>query len=309
MIEQTDNILDLPVGNLKGVGTKRAELLRSMGIITIRDVLYHAPYKYIDLSSLDHIANLCHGQDAVVRARVISEPQIRRMKNRFSVTAFYIDDGTSTAQCIYYNQPYIVQNIKKEMERIFIGKADARHGILQIVNPTIEKINADRNIAAYYSLKKGISNSVFTGLARQAMDLARGSIRDELPHAVRTEYELPEINDCIGQIHFPDSMDEAKRCRDRLSLEELLLFMAALEAVKNQRAGQDGIIIKDAGMHLQQFLTEQIPAACPGQAQTGEDDPVRTICFEGSNSVLNLRGVKRHIRRAYFRNDHCQAHL
>ena len=36
---------------LGGVGPKRAELLKKLDIHTVRDVLYHLPRSYIDLSA------------------------------------------------------------------------------------------------------------------------------------------------------------------------------------------------------------------------------------------------------------------
>jgi ATP-dependent DNA helicase RecG len=43
--------LDKPVQFLKLVGPRRAELLRKLGLLTARDVLYHVPRRYEDAST------------------------------------------------------------------------------------------------------------------------------------------------------------------------------------------------------------------------------------------------------------------
>ncbi|MFL5501953.1 MAG: hypothetical protein ACJ79Q_12025, partial [Gemmatimonadaceae bacterium] len=43
----------MPVNYLKGVGPARAELLRHLGIVTARDLLYHIPRRYEDASTIN----------------------------------------------------------------------------------------------------------------------------------------------------------------------------------------------------------------------------------------------------------------
>ena len=65
--------LDMPVTYLKGVGPRRAEALRRLGIITARDLLFHVPHRYEDASTVSPIASLEPGMDATVVGRVVSK--------------------------------------------------------------------------------------------------------------------------------------------------------------------------------------------------------------------------------------------
>ena len=47
--------LDMPVTYLKGVGPARAEMLRRLGIVTARDLLFHIPHRYEDASTIKPI--------------------------------------------------------------------------------------------------------------------------------------------------------------------------------------------------------------------------------------------------------------
>src|SRR5213082_2930801 len=64
--------LDRPVQFLKGVGPGRAPLLQKLGLLTARDVLYHAPHRYEDASTITRISALVTGMDATIVGRVVS---------------------------------------------------------------------------------------------------------------------------------------------------------------------------------------------------------------------------------------------
>src|SRR5438132_13996187 len=63
--------LDMPVNYLKGVGPARAEMLRRLGIVTARDLLYHIPHRYEDASTISPIASLEPGMDRTSIGKVI----------------------------------------------------------------------------------------------------------------------------------------------------------------------------------------------------------------------------------------------
>ncbi|MBQ4299713.1 MAG: hypothetical protein II763_05280, partial [Bacteroidales bacterium] len=64
--------MDTDIQYLQGVGPRRAELLRSeLGITTVGELLHFYPFRYIDRSSLQRIADLQPGQSYVqIRAQV-----------------------------------------------------------------------------------------------------------------------------------------------------------------------------------------------------------------------------------------------
>ena len=62
--------LDDSVMYLKGVGPKRAELLKKLGIETVRQLIYHIPRSYIDFTSPVPIAEALLEEMNVIKARV-----------------------------------------------------------------------------------------------------------------------------------------------------------------------------------------------------------------------------------------------
>ncbi len=231
--------LDSPIDSIKGVGDKRREILKKIGISTFGDILFHAPYFYRELSNIKKIIEYSHGEEAMVKAKVTSKPSLFRKGRTFSVVSFNISDGQTTAKCVYYNQPYMANNIQENTEYIFIGKVDARRGVKQLQNPIIEKADANLPpVLCTYKLIKGITQKPFIKLIERVLALELGNISDMLPSDFRRRHSLAELNYAFQNLHFPDSMESAQKAKFRLSFEEMLLFMTALVNLKKENSKQ-----------------------------------------------------------------------
>ena len=59
------------VSEVRGIGPKKADLLKSMGIVTLGDMLAHYPYAYEDRSRVTPIAEASEGAACYIRAAVL----------------------------------------------------------------------------------------------------------------------------------------------------------------------------------------------------------------------------------------------
>src|SRR5207237_8345956 len=64
--------LTTSVKYLKGVGPKRAESLARLGIRSVGDLLYHAPHRYLDATTVTPLTNVQVGQEVTCVGRVVS---------------------------------------------------------------------------------------------------------------------------------------------------------------------------------------------------------------------------------------------
>src|SRR5690606_11188139 len=65
--------LDQAVQFLKSVGPRRAEALARLGVHTARDLLFHAPRRYEDASTVTRIGNVRIGDDVTVIGEVAAK--------------------------------------------------------------------------------------------------------------------------------------------------------------------------------------------------------------------------------------------
>ena len=87
---ETNSALDMPVTALTGVGSKVAEQLTQLGIVRIFDLLLHLPRDYEDRSRQVAIADIAHGQSALIIGHIV------HVENKRSGMTVIVDDGTGT---------------------------------------------------------------------------------------------------------------------------------------------------------------------------------------------------------------------
>src|SRR5438477_2014794 len=119
--------LDMPVNYLKGVGSARAELLRRLGIVTARDLLYHIPHRYEDASTISPIATLEPGMDGTVIGRVISKGVIPTRKGLRIFQAVLRDDS-GMIEASWPGQPFLDRTIDKGDVLLVSGNVRFFHG-------------------------------------------------------------------------------------------------------------------------------------------------------------------------------------
>ena len=79
------------VSEVRGIGPKKADLLKSMGIVTLGDMLAHYPYAYEDRSRVTPIAEASEGAACYIRAVVLKISKIislmEEINRRWRLTA------------------------------------------------------------------------------------------------------------------------------------------------------------------------------------------------------------------------------
>ena len=94
--KQSASALDMPVTALAGVGPKVAEQLTQLSITRIFDLLLHLPRDYEDRSRLVSIADVGHGQAALITGRVV------HVDTKRSGMTVIVDDDTGTISLRFF---------------------------------------------------------------------------------------------------------------------------------------------------------------------------------------------------------------
>ncbi|MGQ0646258.1 MAG: ATP-dependent DNA helicase RecG [Gemmatimonadaceae bacterium] len=260
--------LDMPVQYLKGVGERRAELLRRLGVRTAGDLLYHVPHRYEDASTITPIHDVEPGMDVTVLGRVISKGVLPTRKG-LRIFQAVVKDPTGMLEVSWPGQPFLDRSVEKGHLLLLMGPCRFYHGRQlqprEFVNFGGDEEGADLGrVLAVYSATEGIGVRQIRALIEQHLDGLLLLVDEFLPSALLDEAGLPSLPDALRSVHRPASLGEALRARSRLAFDELLLVnVLHRRANAVARAPRHGIAFT-ARRTLTRRLAEVLPFVLTG---------------------------------------------
>ena len=252
---QNSNSLDTPIQFIKGVGPKRAKVLESLNIFTIKDLLYYFPRKYLDRTSLSTIGSISEGDEVNLVGRVKSV-NLRRMKKGNFVTA-NVADHTGSIRLMWFNAAdYIHQSLKVGDLLTMHGKVAAYKGSPQIVHPEYDKLNANEIslttgfIIPVYPLtddlkKSGLDNRNLRKIIYLALESV-DNIDDHVDKDLRKKFNIEDLDISLRNIHYPKNFESLEKSTHRLKYDEhfFLQLLLAMRKSKIKENKYDSIKFK-----------------------------------------------------------------
>ncbi|MBR5618461.1 MAG: ATP-dependent DNA helicase RecG, partial [Clostridia bacterium] len=107
---------------LKGVGEKRAQLLRKLGVYTVGDLLHFYPRSYEDWSQIVSIEDARIGEICCVRAIVDRKPVGARIRQGLTLYKTDVTDGRSIMQITIFNNRFLADKLEAGEEYLFYGR-------------------------------------------------------------------------------------------------------------------------------------------------------------------------------------------
>ena len=221
--------MDIPLSSVRGIGPARLKALADAGISSVRDLVLYLPRDYRDMMNLRPLSDARVGDTIACRVRVAGDATQQRVK-KLTITKVYVTDGTETMQAVWYNQPWMKEQLPRGREMTLYGRIEAKKGYPQMISPAIEK---DEGIVPVYKPISGVPQRTFRQVVETALQVCEGQWPDDLPRALKTKYGLCERNFAMRNAHFPDSREALEASRRRIAFEELLLYQVALSLFRS----------------------------------------------------------------------------
>ncbi|HCP21534.1 MAG TPA: ATP-dependent DNA helicase RecG, partial [Marinobacter hydrocarbonoclasticus] len=266
---------DIPVTQLKGVGSALAEILARLGIHSIQDLLFHLPYRYEDRTRVVPMGSLRIGDIAVVEGEVMKADLVMGRRRSLQVT-LRDDTGFLVMRFFHFNAAQKNQLAEGTRVRCFGEVRPGRAGYEFYhpeyqTNPPPMPSAEQATLTPVYPLTEGIQQPRVRGLCQQALSyLDRYPIKDWLPPALLADYQLPGITEAVRLVHLPPAgapvhlLVEGKHpAQQRLVMEELLAHQLSLLQVREQIQAREALPLLPAGDRAERFL-EQLPFSLTG---------------------------------------------
>ena len=252
--------LHSPLQQVKGVGPKAAEQFAAAGLHTVGDLIHFLPKRHEDFTNVVSIADIKPGK-ATIKAyceKVTTRPVRRGMK----ITTATLVDDTGKLQAVWFNQPYRSAQLASGEEFYFSGEFEFQYNRYQFTNPSAEKVSdmgkdtvqTDRLLPVYRVIK-GLKGQLVRKILMELKPLMM-ILPETLPAPIVQKEKLVSYSEALLGMHFPKTIDDIKRARERLAYEELFQLLLASQLNRQENAKLEGWHIPFNLVAVKKFVVE-----------------------------------------------------
>jgi ATP-dependent DNA helicase RecG len=268
--------LETPVEYLKGVGPKRAELLRKeLDINTFEDLLEYFPFRYVDRSRIQSIREI-NSDGAwvqlvgrIVRVQTIGKGPATRL-------VVVLRDATGEIELVWFQGiKWIRDKLIPDVDLLVFGKPTWFKGKFNIPHPEID-LASERTLLVTETLQpfynsseklksRGFNSKGFSKIMRTLTESAKGNLPETLPSELITRFRFISREEALNQIHFPVNTDMLQKAQFRLRFEELFfiqLNLVQLKLLRNKKI--TGLTFTRIGDWFNEFYHHHLPFELTG---------------------------------------------
>ena len=263
----------MKLSEIKGIGEKTEKLFYKTGVERVEDLLRYYPRYYDVFENPVLIRNLECDKTQAVKASVVREVTVKRVKNLQVVNAYLRDEEGNAIKATWFNAPYLRGKLTIGSVFVFRGFVKESYGSFSMEQPKIftlrEYAVKTGEMQPVYPLVSGLTNSVVQKSIKQAIDLVKP--KEIIPLAVRGRYGLEEVNTAVHDIHYPTDKNKLQKARKRLIFEEFFTFIYNLRCLKesNEELENKHILVEPEAVKA---LIESLPYELTGaQRRTWEE--------------------------------------
>ncbi len=261
---------------LAGAAKRVAAGLRTLGLLTVGDLLEHLPS---DSREARTVAGLRAGEQATVavEVRAIAARPVRRRGMRPLVEARAFD-ATGTMRATFFNQPWLVERYPPGTRLLLHGKADGRggfgvshHALAGDGGCGRAEEPGDGAAVAHYPAADGVTSTQILTLVQGARQSLQ-DVPEALSAATRVTEALPDRASALAAMHFPRTREDLETGRRRLAFEEMLLTQLLFLRRRAGRRSQLGAaVLDDAPTLSERWLLDGLPFAVTGDQRRAMD--------------------------------------
>ena len=251
-----EDVLQMPLQYLKGVGPRKAADLKKAGLNTVEDLLFRFPRRYEDRSRLQNIISLRPGQTAAISGVVLNAGLAHTRRPGFRLFSALIQDDSGQVQAVWPNQAFLKDVIRSQQRIVLFGKVEiwGSRG-LQITDPEFEIIRDEAaglrepdtlhtgRIVPVYERTGSVTPNMQRRFVWQALEQLPPQPFDPVPADILTDQQWPTRRDALCKAHFPDRDTPiealnafATPAQRRLIFEDFFVFQTGLALRRHENA-------------------------------------------------------------------------
>ena len=236
-------MFDTDIRFVKGVGEKRAEALKSLGIDSVDSLLEFFPRSYENWSVHTKISDAVTFAPVCIKARITTPIEANYIRKNMVIYKFAAEDDSGTIFVTLFNTKYLADSLIKGEEYLFFGKVEGDVGrrVREMNSPKIRPLQYNRIHPIYPSNSKISTREIERIMSAAVKDFIP---TEALPEDIIKNNSLCPIDYAIRNIHFPESNEAITEARKRLSFEEMFVWQCTMTYTKLKRKQHCAPLIK-----------------------------------------------------------------
>ncbi len=257
---------------MKGVGPLKGALLKKeANIFTFKDLLEYYPFRHIDKTRVDKIADLSPASEYAQVAGRLSRFEIIGEKRAKRLVA-YLKDGSGEIELTWFQGiNWVEKTLHPGDLYLVFGKLSFFMNKAQIVHPEIEIFTPEKSggkkfLEPIYPSTEKLKARGLTGRAVGKLTfsllqlLSQKDFPENLPESVVVQYRFITRWEAFCSIHFPASDEMYTHAVRRLKFEELFFAQLRLSMLRSTRHRfSKGWVFDKVGTLFNTFYNQYLP--------------------------------------------------
>lgn len=270
----TDNLeLEKILKDVEGIGIKNSDRLETLGLYTVRELLYYYPRDHIDYARQVNIRDLEPGETVTIIGKVKRLNCFSSPKNKkLTILEITLTDVTGQIKIsrFFAGPRFSNKGWQMRQKKIYpVGATVAVSGLVKenkygknLDNPEIEVLDREGSkiesmkvgrLVPVYPLTEGVGADVVRRAVFTSLPTAE-KIPETLPETLINKYQLINVKNAIKHIHFPTDQDCLAAARRRLVFDEFFyLQLGLLKRRQLQKKTETAIALPVTGKLINKF--------------------------------------------------------
>ncbi len=220
--------------------------LTRLGVTTVRDLFYHFPARYDDLSGATQTGSLAKGQKVTLYGTISKAKVSKGWKSKIPMAQATINTVSGKVKAVWFHQPYIAKMFPEGATVKVEGTISERSGEFYLSNPAITHASVipDETDSLFvqedgdehgeptvgtlfpvYPESRGVTSRwIYYAIKKLIKGGALERVVDPLPADVLKRLNLPSLGTALVWIHAPENNKDADAARKRFAFEEIFFI-------------------------------------------------------------------------------------
>ena len=291
--EFQEEIDEIDVAFIKGVGPQLAKIFNKMNIFKVKDLLQYYPKKYVDYKGRSKISDLKLGEQVTIIG-TINKVYHRTNKNNLTIFTIYIKDNTGSIPINLFIKTKSAKLIHHYKEQYPEGSLCMILGTVKFdeytSKTTLDKVqiqilgqgsdistNTSDMIVPIYPLSENLNSKTLTNAINNAFSKFWDKIYDPLPDYLKRDLNLIEKRQAQLDMHKPKTHDEIERARFRLVFEEFFSMQLNLGLLRKEHEKDESIQLKIKKGGLVEKFINNLPFELTNAQNRAIDEIVKDL--------------------------------